>query len=102
MIRPPPRSTPFPYTTLFRSDLPTFKRAAAGAEGQPYPAKTNNRCHTHRNFGKGEQPMPRSFDLSSKLILHQTNTHMRAIESMMPGEESNPRRQNQLFLPQRP
>src|SRR3712207_9480503 len=27
MIRPPPRSTLFPYTTLFRSDLPLTRRS---------------------------------------------------------------------------
>src|SRR5436309_6202516 len=29
MIPPPPRSTLFPYTTLFRSDLPRRERASA-------------------------------------------------------------------------
>src|SRR3712207_8825887 len=34
MIRRPPRSTPFPYTTLFRSDnLPFFAVIAATASG---------------------------------------------------------------------
>src|SRR5687768_17893915 len=31
MIRRPPRSTLFPYTTLFRSDVAEAQRAAAGA-----------------------------------------------------------------------
>src|SRR2546430_12814818 len=34
MIRPPPRSTLFPYRTLFRSQpIPTLARVAADAEG---------------------------------------------------------------------
>src|SRR3712207_7438983 len=32
MIRPPPRSTLFPYTTLFRSDLPPYNDAAMTRE----------------------------------------------------------------------
>src|SRR3712207_7585906 len=30
MIRRPPRSTLFPYTTLFRSSLPTVRRSSSG------------------------------------------------------------------------
>src|SRR3712207_7493051 len=36
MIRRPPRSTLFPYTTLFRSDFP--RRRRRGGQGQPEPA----------------------------------------------------------------
>src|SRR5206468_5589014 len=32
VIRPPPRSTLFPYTTLFRSDSPEFRREAQRLE----------------------------------------------------------------------
>src|SRR2546426_9031780 len=34
MIRRPPRSTLFPYTTLFRSFAGQFKKSSAGANGQ--------------------------------------------------------------------
>src|SRR5262245_66320286 len=34
MIPPPPRSTLFPYTTLFRSDLPRREQLEAGLVGQ--------------------------------------------------------------------
>src|SRR2546430_11316096 len=33
MIRRPPRSTLFPYTTLFRSDVPGVDRGSAGFHG---------------------------------------------------------------------
>src|SRR5688572_31790948 len=33
MIRPPPRSTLFPYTTLFRSDALAARRSGRGALG---------------------------------------------------------------------
>src|SRR3712207_7263569 len=35
MIRRPPRSTLFPYTTLFRSELGRQLAVGAGEEGQP-------------------------------------------------------------------
>src|SRR5690349_22723971 len=35
MIRPPPRSTLFPYTTLFRSDRPDARDLAAPAAPSP-------------------------------------------------------------------
>src|SRR2546422_4914969 len=37
MIRRPPRSTLFPYTTLFRSDVAGLNREA-GQGGPPYPS----------------------------------------------------------------
>src|SRR3712207_8640548 len=35
MIRRPPRSTLFPYTTLFRSDAPPARHEKAGREARP-------------------------------------------------------------------
>src|SRR3712207_8401156 len=44
MIRRPPRSTLFPYTTLFRSPAPTGDRGGA----RPRPeARTNEEEHRH-------------------------------------------------------
>src|SRR2546430_11202219 len=37
MIRRPPRSTLFPYTTLFRSRRPALEAAASGAHGPCVP-----------------------------------------------------------------
>src|SRR3712207_8273169 len=37
MIRRPPRSTLFPYTTLFRSTARGGILAGSGAEGEPFP-----------------------------------------------------------------
>src|SRR5688572_31753496 len=42
MIRPPPRSTLFPYTTLFRSPVPRYRRCSAPApcrKARPWPAR---------------------------------------------------------------
>src|SRR5437773_3068479 len=60
MIRPPPRSTLFPYTTLFRSG----SLAAAG----PSPPSTSPRS---RSAGPGKQPnWPRSEEHTSELQSH--------------------------------
>src|SRR5258708_25016351 len=42
MIRRPPRSTLFPYTTLFRSDRapPNRRRERSGGRGWPRPARS--------------------------------------------------------------
>src|SRR5258706_7606512 len=39
MIRRPPRSTLFPYTTLFRSDLTQMRRAWLGLAGRTLPSE---------------------------------------------------------------
>src|SRR3712207_7975377 len=51
MIRRPPRSTLFPYTTLFRSD---FEADGVGERGRSQPLGQ----HAHRAVGKGEAGTP--------------------------------------------
>src|SRR2546422_7562622 len=51
MIRRPPRSTLFPYTTLFRSVLETISSEAVSAY-QPYWALSG---HLLKSLGRGEQ-----------------------------------------------
>src|SRR5260221_1963294 len=48
MIRRPPRSTLFPYTTLFRSDLPQLfeRRAKRKASSAAHPASRRSEEHT--------------------------------------------------------
>src|SRR3712207_8421518 len=69
MIRRPPRSTLFPYTTLFRSDrgagedqLPVVRRPAAPQQGQAQPAE--------RDDGAGQQQF-RSEEHTSELQSRQ-------------------------------
>src|SRR3712207_8946433 len=45
MIRRPPRSTLFPYTTLFRSS--TSAAGAANPDHPPRPAPALRGCHSH-------------------------------------------------------
>src|SRR2546422_5030328 len=41
MIRRPPRSTLFPYTTLFRSSHPTPRKESRSSGGWPRPPRTD-------------------------------------------------------------
>src|SRR2546428_3786617 len=59
MIRRPPRSTLFPYTTLFRSEFPPYSgehdrenvRRAMRAEGIKYPVAQDNDHRTWDTYG---------------------------------------------------
>src|SRR2546427_9431487 len=46
MIRRPPRSTLFPYTTLFRSDDPSMKMSKSRGETRPRHAIGRSEEHT--------------------------------------------------------
>src|SRR2546426_4208696 len=46
MIRRPPRSTLFPYTTLFRSRRPAVRGGGAAGIGDPGPAAASDRSPT--------------------------------------------------------
>src|SRR5438874_10401802 len=46
MIRRPPRSTLFPYTTLFRSLLPSRRPAATSRTGSSCPWRRRSEEHT--------------------------------------------------------
>src|SRR5436309_12268794 len=48
MIRRPPRSTLFPYTTLFRSDAPRAPRKCRTAGAVPAPTGTRRRAASDR------------------------------------------------------
>src|SRR5438067_8660816 len=74
MIRRPPRSTLFPYTTLFRSHFPNARASARGgcafrarpasnrkARGQPHP----NRSEEHTS------ELQSRFDLVCRLLLEK-------------------------------
>src|SRR3712207_8717445 len=55
MIRRPPRSTLFPYTTLFRSEIDTLQSGSGVV-----PPKRNESCE--RNSTVPDPPPSRSFD----------------------------------------
>src|SRR3712207_7049876 len=76
MIRRPPRSTLFPYTTLFRSDVGlTTCRDAAGAVTLPpavcAAAATNAPVANDQNIYTRSLPIPRSEEHTSELQSRQ-------------------------------
>src|SRR2546430_11812916 len=62
MIRRPPRSTLFPYTTLFRSVLGRLWR-----RHQVHTIRRRNGFARGRRSGHEEQPVPRSEEHTSEL-----------------------------------
>src|SRR6266705_291258 len=69
MIRRPPRSTLFPYTTLFRSRRPLRARAARG----PGPRGRGRPCRSEEHTSELQSP----YDLVCRLLLEKkqnTNT----------------------------
>src|SRR3712207_8867104 len=62
MIRRPPRSTLFPYTTLFRSDRGASAAAAAGGSGRALRARRGRAgnlrpCRDRGGRGPGSAPL---------------------------------------------
>src|SRR2546422_1765434 len=74
MIRRPPRSTLFPYTTLFRShrESATSRRCTAGRRAGAARARTARRPAPHRSFRRRPWPK-RSEEHTSEL---QSRLHL--------------------------
>src|SRR3712207_8872272 len=75
MIRRPPRSTLFPYTTLFRSGDDGRRRAEGAARAAPcelrlHPLPDGARLHDHRGARRGVLG-PRSEEHTSELQSRQ-------------------------------
>src|SRR2546430_7430588 len=71
MIRRPPRSTLFPYTTLFRSRRPPNKRLKLAGASVPQEAVGScpggHGTFVHRSCAGGEAPSARSEEHTSEL-----------------------------------
>src|SRR5437868_10172670 len=65
MILPPPRSTLFPYTTLFRSKLPCFKKYSTIAGCLPAWLRSPTRSEEHTS------ELQSRFDLVCRLLLEK-------------------------------
>ena len=81
MIRRPPRSTLFPYTTLFRSDMD----AAMIAEAQKRYPQLSFAVADARNF-LVEQPVDGIF---SNAVLHWVKPPERAVQAIANGSEEH-------------
>src|SRR3712207_7449165 len=71
MIRRPPRSTLFPYTTLFRSARPTRGPAAAGAARSKSAHGCRRTTAARRRAGPSSRPGVRSEEHTSELQSRQ-------------------------------
>src|SRR5215204_2892252 len=70
MIRRPPRSTLFPYTTLFRSALPTEEKglgALPDREGDPPPDRPRHDPYAHSVEGRTEHDL-RGFHYGRRVL----------------------------------
>src|SRR5438034_3712687 len=73
MIRPPPRPTLFPYTTLFRSD-PRQPDAEPGRRHPPAPARRSRRAQLVDELGRSEEhtsELQSHSDLVCRLLLEK-------------------------------
>src|SRR5688572_32646415 len=82
MIRPPPRSTLFPYTTLFRSDNPNVGQ---GGDDQP-PGGVGPTGGIHHKFG-GEQQQHgkathRQEIFNENACAHRSEEHTSEVQSL--------------------
>src|SRR3712207_8429097 len=73
MIRRPPRSTLFPYTTLFRSDQYDSRRVSDGqaslcSRGLPWPRRLREE-HDHRRCSDGRRSEEHTSELQSRQYL---------------------------------
>src|SRR5215204_2117370 len=80
MIRRPPRSTLFPYTTLFRSQVaPGFRATRVGRQVQT-PTDLRSEAHTSE--------LQSHSDLVCRLLLEKKKTHQRAPSANAPRTPS--------------
>src|SRR5690349_23016507 len=76
MIRPPPRSTLFPYTTLFRSSNPAISIAANARYG--LAVGSGKRTSTRRAFGLDTSGMRHAAD---RLRAERSEEHTSELQS---------------------
>src|SRR3712207_8967591 len=99
MIRRPPRSTLFPYTTLFRSRLRCFSRIAAAVGA---PAATENPSQRHaapssvtriwRSEEHTSELQSRQYLVCRLLLEKKNNNIAHRIVSLTPADRYLPRR----------
>src|SRR3712207_7149438 len=69
MIRRPPRSTLFPYTTLFRSGFPGRRPRRAPDRGKPAPGRADTRLGGARIWGGRRRSEEHTSELQSRQYL---------------------------------
>src|SRR2546422_6949539 len=69
MIRRPPRSTLFPYTTLFRSRINALTGGAVTIPAPPSASMSRLLTHVHRSLRRGRRSEEHTSELQSRLHL---------------------------------
>ena len=85
MIRRPPRSTLFPYTTLFRSSLSSFCVVSNALRLNLFKLRDNRHDHkrtNHLNDIKEEQTMEKTLEIKGMMCPHCEATVRTALEAM--------------------
>src|SRR5207249_8581122 len=76
MMRPPPRPTLFPYTTLFRSLRQNILEEVAAAGAGAVAAAQRSRCHRAPAHARSEEhtsELQSRFELVCRLLLEKKN-----------------------------
>src|SRR5260370_5656580 len=77
MIRRPPRSTLFPYTTLFRSISGAFKRTSSGKSSSPQGTSRTSVGSTLNQSVPRQAPLPHP----SSQLFHRSEEHTSELQS---------------------
>src|SRR2546430_3633818 len=94
MIRRPPRSTLFPYTTLFRSRVEVDERGEHGRQRRPgeggRPRRDDGRWHGARGRRSEEHTseLQSQSNLVCRLLLEKKNNKIRTVTSTRYGDHS--------------
>src|SRR5437867_10094130 len=84
MIRPPPRSTLFPYTTLFRSF--SWTQALDPSAGT-YPAAHRRSCRRTARSEEHTSELQSPYDLVCRLLLEKKKPGGARLDRHRPGQE---------------
>src|SRR2546422_7187033 len=87
MIRRPPRSTLFPYTTLFRSELQVRSRAFRDVEPRPdeaAPRKSREPRYCARRSEEHTSELQSRLHLVCRLLLEKKITHIVPVYLLLP------------------
>src|SRR5690242_21478735 len=77
MLRRPPRSTLFPYTTLFRSRAPAWRAGSSGPPGTPRGARVRRGACNRRSSVRSEEhtsELQSHVNLVCRLLLEKKNS----------------------------
>src|SRR2546430_13115994 len=89
MIRRPPRSTLFPYTTLFRSSAPSWPTSSGKRSGTRRPRSSGS--DRPRRSEEHTSELQSQSNLVCRLLLEKKKKDQRAADTVSRGEHRTPR-----------